>query len=366
MQTRPRPDDSALGIVGNLMDGVVVTDRDGKVTLLNPVAEEMLGTKLFMAVGRRLGSLEGCCELVEALADDHGGASARKERWRTVEVHDGKHELSYVRAHTRPVLDHGGAAAGTITLLRDVTEDHKSDQLRNQYLSIVAHELRTPLTGIKTFSTMLAKGAIGALDTRQLAVVEGIREQSLRLEQQIDKLVNIGVLDQDFAKDLEVFPFDELVAQAAMPFDQTMRDRGIELQVSLQAGVLVRADRAGLKRAIQALLENAAKFTTDNGSVVVSSEREGDRVRLTVRDNGIGIDPRYHRRIFEKFFQVEDPLTRHHGGAGLGLFVAAGVIDSHGSRIEVDSKLGGGAAFSFSLPVERADKTAELTVARPG
>ena len=113
----------------------------------------------------------------------------------------------------------------------------------------------------------------------------------------------------------------------------------------------VHADRADLRRACQALIENAVKFTPDGGLVAVHVNRDDKgRARFSVRDSGIGIDPRYHRRIFEKFFQVEDPLTRHHGGAGLGLFVAKGIIEAHGSRIEVSSKLGSGAEFAFVLP----------------
>jgi signal transduction histidine kinase len=111
----------------------------------------------------------------------------------------------------------------------------------------------------------------------------------------------------------------------------------------------VRADRTDLKRALQALIENAVKFTPDHGRVELAAELEGDAVCFRVRDTGIGIDPRYHKRIFEKFFQVEDPLTRHHGGAGLGLFVARGIIEAHGSKIEVRSELGQGATFAFRL-----------------
>lgn len=346
-----RDDDRrAIGMLGGLMDGVVLTDRDGSVTLMNPIAEEMLGTKLFMAVGRPISDLDGSAELIAALIEDHTQPADHGERLRTIEVHDGAHGLSYVHAHTTAVLDHRGQFGGTLTLLRDVTDDFKSDQLRNQYLSIVAHELRTPLTGIKTFSTMLAKGALGPLSEEQRSVVEGIREQSLRLEHQIDKLVNIGSLDTDYAQDLEVLALAELVGQAVAPFDRLMRDRGIECVVNV-VDVAVRADRAGLRRAMQALIENAVKFTQDSGSVQVELTVVDGRARFAVRDTGIGIDPRYHHRIFEKFFQVEDPLTRHHGGAGLGLFVAAAIIESHGSRIEVDSELGGGATFSFSLPL---------------
>jgi signal transduction histidine kinase len=251
-------------------------------------------------------------------------------------------------------------------VLEDVTAEFKTDQLKNQYLSIVAHELRTPLTGIKTFSTMLVKGTLGKLTDRQQRVAESIREQSGRLEHQIDKLIHLGHIDSDeYGLDREPFAATELCSALLAPFEQPARDRGIALTIACEAGEgdLVHADRADLRRACQAIIENAVKFTPDGGAVHVRVGRSADGVlRFSVRDTGIGIDPRYQRRIFEKFFQVEDPLTRHHGGAGLGLFVAKGIVEAHGSRIEVVSKLGEGAEFSFALPVE-APATAPAEIA---
>jgi signal transduction histidine kinase len=235
-----------------------------------------------------------------------------------------------------------------------VTAEFKSDQLKNQYLSIVAHELRTPLTGIKTFSTMMFKGSLGPLNERQLRVVESIREQSGRLEHQIDKLINLGHLESDeYGQDRESVSISEFSQGLLTPFEQPARDRRIALSFAceVEGDRCLFADRADLRRACQGLIENAVKFTPDGGSVEVRIVRGADGLaRLVVKDTGIGIDPRYQRRIFEKFFQVEDPLTRHHGGAGLGLFVAKGIIEAHGSRIEVSSTLGSGAEFSFALP----------------
>ncbi len=345
-----------MTIISSIMDGIVYADRDGNVALLNAAAEDLLGVEAFAAVGKPLRELHGRAELMGVIVRDQQRMEETRETRQTVEVHHSEQDLLYIKCTTSRVSDYRGQPAGSLTVLEDVTAEFKTDQLKNQYLSIVAHELRTPLTGIKTFSTMLAKGSLGSLTERQQRVAESIREQSGRLEHQIDKLINLGHLESDeYGQDRESFSVDELCAGMLAPFEQPARDRGIALTMTCEVGggTMLHADRADLRRACQAILENAVKFTPDGGAVHVKvTPGENGAPRFSVRDTGIGIDPRYQRRIFEKFFQVEDPLTRHHGGAGLGLFVAKGIVEAHGSRIEVASKLGEGAEFSFALPVE--------------
>ena len=342
-----------MAIIGNIMDGIVFVDRDASIALMNPVAEDLLGVKSFMAVGKGIDQLSGRKDLIRAVAESHRQLDRRKDAWRTIEVHHSEQDLIYIKVHASQVLDYRGQPAGVLTVLQDVTAEFKSDQLKNQYLSIVAHELRTPLTGIKTFSTMMAKGRLGNLEPCQRQVIESIREQSLRLEHQIDKLINLGHIESnEYGRDVGVFDCQEVVESATAPFRLVAAERRIELCiVQPDSPVPVRADRADLKRAMQALIENAVKFTPDGGTVTISIVVDQGSLTFSVRDTGIGIDPRYQRRIFEKFFQVEDPLTRHHGGAGLGLFVARGIVEAHGSRITVNSELGKGAEFAFVLPI---------------
>jgi len=360
-----------MTIISNIMDGIVFVDRDGNVTLMNPVAEDLLGVRSFLALGKPLAALSGCDDLLRVLVADHRQMADLKEVTQTVEVPHTQQDLLYIKTITSRVLDYRGQVAGILSVLKDVTAEFKSDQLKNQYLSIVAHELRTPLTGIKTFSTMMCKGALGALTERQQRVVESIREQSLRLEHQIDKLINLGHLESDnYGQDREVFPLSDFVTGLIAPFEQPARDRQIELQFACAVEDLpLHADRADLRRACQALIENAVKFTADGGKVWVHVRHRADgSVEFAVKDTGIGVDPRYQRRIFEKFFQVEDPLTRHHGGAGLGLFVSRGIVEAHGSRIEVSSRLGQGAEFSFALPLYQrraVESTAVAAVSAP-
>lgn len=345
----------------DVMNGVVFADADGNLALLNPAAAHLTGVGSVASVGRELAQLRGRGELVDALIDHQAAATEQGSASRVVEIHHSEHDLLYIRLQTSVVRDAHGRRAGVLSVLEDVTANYKTDQLRNQYLSIVAHELRTPLTGIKTFATMLAKGRLGPLEPRQQEVVESMREQSVRLEHQIDKLVNLGFLEsQEYGRDLESFDVVDLVRTSVAPLLQPARDKELDIRLDLPDDrVPVQADRSDLRRTVQALLENAVKFTPVGGRVRVFATVDGADVTLGVEDSGIGIDPRYHRRIFERFFQVEDPLTRHHGGAGLGLFVAQGIAASHGSRIEVVSELGSGAKFSFKLRKQGPDSRSE-------
>ena len=202
-----------MTIITNIMDGIVFVDRGGNVTLMNPVAEDLLGMKSFVAIGKPISDMPGQHELLDALVEDHARLEDQKEVIRTVEVHDSEQDLLYIKCMTSCVHDYRGHPAGTLTVLRDITAEFKTDQLKNQYLSIVAHELRTPLTGIKTFATMMAKGTLGELNDRQEHVCESIREQSVRLEHQIDKLINLGNLESgDYGQDREAVAMDDFLA----------------------------------------------------------------------------------------------------------------------------------------------------------
>jgi two-component system phosphate regulon sensor histidine kinase PhoR len=359
-------------VLDAFLAGVLAVDREGRVTLVNPAAERLLEVRAMTSVGRGLAELqigEREDELLAALREDMARVTVERPSERVVEVHPGgSAELRYVRLRSRCLTDHQQAPAGVVFELLDVTDEHKTNQLKNQFLSIVAHELRTPLTGIKTFSTMLAKGMLGSLEDRQQQVVESIREQSLRLEHQIDKLVNLGHIDsEEYSQDLEAIDVVDVVRQALGGFEVTARDRAITLRAELpQEARVARVDRSDFRRAVQALVENAVKFTRDGGHVTVAvRDVDGDRLEVVVADDGVGIEPRYQGRIFEKFFQVEDPLTRHHGGSGLGLFFVKNIIEAHGSTVRVESELGQGASFSFELPKHTEATSADHAVGAP-
>jgi signal transduction histidine kinase len=237
--------------------------------------------------------------------------------------------------------------------------------MKNQFLSIVAHELRTPLTAIKAFATILDKGIYGELPEEQKGVVETILSQSDRLGHEIDKIINLGRLDSaDFALDVDEISARDILKRLVTPFENDAREKGIDLKVVDDTdGAMVSANARDIRRAIRALLENALKFTPEGGEVTLRIDAEDEHVLFEVTDTGIGIAPQDHEVIFETFIQLENPLTRKHGGSGLGLCFVAEILKAHGTGIDVISELGEGATFRFRLPRVHEEAGVELATA---
>jgi len=353
-----------MAIIDNLVDGIIFTDQEGSVILINPAAGKMLGIPAFTALGKKLAVVDGNRGLLSVLAthqamelDEIGAQAEVSTRVEGSEAH--------FSVHTSHVQDFQGKLSGVLSLIRDVSLRKKTEQMKNQFLSIVAHELRTPLTAIKAFGTILYKGIYGELPEAQKGVVENIISQSDRLGHEIDKIISLGRLESsDFAPDLDEISARDIVKRVATPFENDAREQGIRLRVEDDTeGALVSANARDVRRAIRALMENALKFTPEGGEVILRIVAEPDHVLFEVVDTGIGIASQDHEVIFETFIQLENPLTRQYGGSGLGLSFVAEILKAHGTRVEVESELGKGATFRFRLPRVHEEAGGELATA---
>lgn len=231
-------------------------------------------------------------------------------------------------------------------------EKDRVDDLKRRFVSAVAHELRTPATVIRSLTALLTRGAHGPLTTEQQEILEHVQVETDHLAHEIDKLLSLARLESsDFEPDLGPVPIGEIVKPLERSLQARATERRIELVFEVPDGhAAVYADFQDIPRALLALAENALRFTGEGGRVTVRAAPLERGVVFEVRDTGIGIDPSDHARIFELFTQLENPLTRRHGGCGIGLSYAQRIVEAHGSRIQVRSRLGAGASFSFVLP----------------
>jgi PAS domain S-box-containing protein len=350
-----------MTIIDNIVDGIIFTDLEGKVILINPSAGEQLGLQSFAALGKSFDEIEGHRDLLKLLDASHTEAAGGTAMREGVEVWTAEGEKRVYSVYTTPVRSFDDGLTGVLSILQDVTLQKKTEELKNQFLSIVAHELRTPLTGIKSFSSVLGKEVFGPLTEKQAELIDNIILQSNRLGHEIDKIISLGRLEsEDFIPELETVPVATLFRGITSPFKLDLQAKGLEIEIDTDgADTMVRADLRDIRRAIQALLENAIKFTPQGGNIRLAARRSRDHVEISVADTGIGIDPRYHRMVFEKFMQIENPLTRRYGGSGLGLPFAAQIVKAHDSSIRLDSAVDQGARFSFELMTSRSDEDSE-------
>ena len=241
--------------------------------------------------------------------------------------------------------------ARLITALQKAYEQlNRVDQIKSNFIAIASHELRTPLGVIMGYAAMLKEDAQNPETSEHLDKVLG---SALRLRDLIDDMVNVQHIEEGKARlSLTVFTLQEMVSQVVRDLRDLYLAKGQEVLISLPDEALtVKADRTKVALVLNNLLTNAIKFTNPSGRIMVTAERHNNTVQAHVADTGIGIPAREVEHIFDRFYQVEPHLTRMHGGLGLGLAIAKGMVELHGGKMWVESIEGLGSRFSFSLPV---------------
>ena len=244
----------------------------------------------------------------------------------------------------------GAAATGVILVWVFVRREANLSRLQSDFVSKVSHELRTPLTSIRLFAETLAmrRGDTQSEDK----CIEGLARESTRLQELIDRLLDWGRMEsggREFV--LRNTDLRSIVVAALEAFEPVRQRRHVELVVSLPAESLtVYADRGAMSDAILNLLTNAYKYGGDPPRIEVYSTHGPKDVTITVRDNGHGIPASEHKRIFQKFYRVDDRLSREREGSGLGLAIVKHVMRAHRGKVELESGPGKGSAFSLVLP----------------
>ena len=242
------------------------------------------------------------------------------------------------------LLDFGGA----VTTFLDVTEVHRLERVRRDFVANASHELKTPLTSIRGFAETLLEG--DPPDELRAKFLGAIRDNSLRLQRLVDDLLDLTRLESGR---WEVEPHPVLLSSAAEEAWAAYADRADSRSISFECegGVEVVADGQGLDQIFRNLLENALRHTGEGGTISVSaSQGDADLVQISVSDDGEGIPSRSLPRIFERFFRADSARAREVGGTGLGLSIVRHLVSAMGGTVEAESELGRGTTIRFTLP----------------
>jgi signal transduction histidine kinase len=230
-----------------------------------------------------------------------------------------------------------------------VTNLRRLDEMKSGLLSVVSHELKTPLTSMRMAMHLLLEERIGSLNPKQVELLTAARDDSDRLHKIIGELLDMGRLESGRVEmELQPHSAQELISEALRPQEAAYHDRGVKTEVAIADDVpRVLADPARIDHVFSNLLDNALKFTPPGGQVRLSADLDDGMVRFAVEDSGPGIAPEHLGRVFDRFYRVTGPGQP--GGAGLGLAIAKEIVQAHGGQIEVQSQVGKGSRFSFTL-----------------
>jgi len=342
----------AEAAIGSLYDPVVVTDAAGRVTRLNAAAEPLFGREQD-ARGRPLASVAADPRVAAAVDDvlRSQQSVAREGAGATLVLNVAGAERSF-RLRSTPLREPGGPLLGAVVLLEDVTHLHEVDRLKSEFIQAASHELRTPLTSLQMGLHLILEDASGLTD-RQQEILYMCRDEGQRLARLAKDLLDLSKIEAgETAPRVSRVPAGALVRGAVEPLRIQVEARGLALTIDLPPDLpAVIADRAHTERVLANLVTNAARATARGGSVTVTAHHRAEQVAITVTDTGCGIPPEYLRRIFEPFTQVPGVPV---GGAGLGLAISRRLVEAQGGRMTVQSDVGAGSRFTFTLPVADA------------
>jgi two-component system phosphate regulon sensor histidine kinase PhoR len=346
-------------ILRSMVEGVAVIDAQERLVFCNQAFLNILNLEAAKSEGRPVIEVIRNSELLglvrKALRGDEGLQT---------DIAMGfiqQQSFSVTAAPVKP-LDSGALATGTpenvkkpsgaVVVLHDVTELRRLERVRQDFVANVSHEFKTPLTAIQGFAETLLAGALDDPKNNR-RFLEIIRDHAARLARLTNDLLKLARIE---AGKLEVQFFRVSLADVIEGCEETSLLKSTPKQIALDLEVPtnlppVRADASLLHEVLQNLLDNAIQYTPPGGKIHVSAAARNREAVITVDDTGIGIPVVDQERIFERFYRVDAARSREAGGTGLGLSIAKHIIEAHGGRIWVESEVGRGSKFSFSIPL---------------
>lgn len=339
-------------IIRHIADGLVVVDSEDRIMLVNPAAEKILGLSQGALLGRPLHENikdEHLLALVKDLKEEPGGAMTKDIEM----LGPDESTRKILRASSAVIENQDRKTVGMVTILNDVTRQRELERLKSDFVANVSHELRTPLAVVQQNLSLLAQGLAGNLSEDQKKFISSSQDNLARLTRLINDLLDMAAIEAGKLK-LKIAKVDinESVRGVVDFIGRWTKAKALSIDLKLlPSKTELDIDKDRIEQVITNLLSNAIKFTPEGGRILVSMEEEGPlAVCISVKDTGIGIEPKDIEKIFNKFEQLDTVSRSGFGGTGLGLPIAKEIIQLHGGKLWVETKPGEGSRFSFTLP----------------
>jgi signal transduction histidine kinase len=339
-------------VVQSIFEPVIVTDGKGHVLKLNQASMELLGEG--SSDRMVLTNTPGGEKILDAvrMAVSMQRASTSDAEAALLPLRIGKAQRSY-RLRTTPMRDSEGKLLGAVTVLEDVTEMQEVDRFKTRFLSVASEKLRDPLERLRLSLYALSRGHAGELKPLQRDLISGAEQEAERLNDLMADLIEVGELETGHrALKIERLRPVDILREATTRHERDARPKQIDLHLKAFADLShVNADRRAVRSILDNLIVNAVRYTPEGGAIVLEATEIKEGVQFFVRDNGRGIEAERLRTIFGRFSGGSD------AGTGLGLALVRRLVESLGGQVSVESKLGSGTTFSFTLPIATVTAT---------
>jgi signal transduction histidine kinase len=265
-----------------------------------------------------------------------------------------------------PIYDHERKISGGIGLFRDISAEREVARQRDEFISTDSHEMRTPVAAVEGYLSLAMNPAVATIDDRAKQYLDKAHSATQHLGQLFRDLLSVTKMEDDRHSPEEVFDLTSLVKDVVSDMKFEADKKGLEVQFgaedqrirgenNLLPVYAVKANPQRVREVLSNLMENAIKFTPQ-GSIRVTIGGGNDSASVSVTDSGIGIAAEDIPHLFQKFYRIDNSATRTIGGTGLGLYLCRSIIERAGGRIWVESEMGSGSSFRFSLPRQASEK----------
>lgn len=337
-------------ILSYMTDGVLATNRRGKITMINDMAKKQLGVQKKDVINKsilELLKIEDEYELRDLIT---------KIPELIIDSQNANGEYLSLRVHFALIRRESGFISGLVAVLHDTTEQEKEERERRLFVSNVSHELRTPLTSVKSYLEALDEGAL--CETVAPDFIKVSLDETNRMMRMVTDLLHLSRIDNATSKlDVELINFTAFITFILNRFDKMKgpeKEKKYELVRDYPiTSVWIEIDTDKMTQVIDNILNNAIKYSPDGGKITVSMKTTDDQMILSISDQGLGIPKQDLPRIFDRFYRVDRARSRAQGGTGLGLAIAKEIIKQHKGFIWAKSEYGKGSTFTIVLPYDK-------------
>lgn len=337
-----------LAITDYFTDGLLIFDKNSKVVLINPRAEEFFKVKEEKILGESILDLNRFPKFEPLISLLEGGIKEVSRR--ELQISE-----DLILETTTVSITTEGVKVGSLVVLHNISRERLVQKMKTEFVTVAAHQLRTPTSAVKWSLEMLLEGDLGKLNEAQKNIIEKAHKTNDKAIRLVNDLLNVAEIEEGrYLSKLVLLNIEDLIQSVAEEYKEQIKEKKIKFEFKKPEEQLpkIMLDVEKTKIAVRNILDNAVRYTLPRGKISIFIKKEAKNIEVQIQDSGLGIPFEQQDKIFTKFFRGSNIMRIDTEGTGLGLYITKNIIEAHGGTIWFESEEGQGTTFYFTLPVK--------------